>query len=81
MAKIVADTYEEALDKADMYRRQLGGAEKALRIERQRRKELESVMKDMLREMEKRERTGRGCYSKRSAFFRALLEEKARRWG
>ena len=80
MAKHVASTYEEALGKAEMYRRQLGGAEKALRIERQRRKELESVLKDMLREMEKRERTGRGCCLKQSAYYRALMEEKARRW-
>lgn len=75
MAKLVAKTYEEALDKADMYRRQLGGMQKALRVERQKRKGLESVMRDMLSEMEDRERTGRVCCSKQSTYFRALLRE------
>ena len=79
MAKLVADTYEEALDKADMYRRQLGGVERALRVERQKRRELESVINDMLFEMENCERAGQGCCSKQSAYFRALVEEKAKK--
>lgn len=56
-------------DRADMYRRQLGGAESALRRERQRTRDLESLVRDL------RLQLGNACDANELDEFDARIRE------